>query len=76
VYVFPYIRTEFMFVFKYLRTYTQGFHVCVSVYMDMYAAFTFWCVCIYVYVHRVWVGVNVVTYIHTEIPCVCVRICV
>ena len=33
MYVFPYIRTEFMFVFTYLRTYTQGFHVCVSVYM-------------------------------------------
>jgi len=33
MYVFPYIRTEFMFAFTNLRTYTQGFHVCVSVYM-------------------------------------------
>ena len=33
MYVFPYIRTEFMFVFIYLRTYTQGFHLCVSVYV-------------------------------------------
>jgi len=39
----------------------------------MYAAFTFWCVYIYVYVHRVWVGVYVVTYIHTEFACVCVH---
>jgi len=74
MYVFPYIRTEFMVVFIYLRTYTQGFYVCVSEYMYMYAAFTFWCVYIYVYVRRVWVGVYVVTCIHTKIACVCVHI--
>jgi len=59
---------------RWMRTYTQGFHVCVSVYMYMHTMFTFWCVHIYVYVHRVWVGVYVVTYIRTEFACVCVHI--
>ena len=42
--------------------------------MYMYVACTFRCEYIYVYVHRVWVGVYLVTYIHTEIVRVCVHI--
>jgi len=58
MYVFPYICTEFMFVFIYLRTYTQGFHVCVSVYMYMR--------------RRLHFGVNIFTYMSTEFGWVCI----
>ena len=63
MYIFSYVRTDFIFAFTYLRTYTSGFHVCVCVYMYMYAAFCIYlrictqslggCVCGYVYAHRV-----------------------
>jgi len=50
--------------------------VCVSVKMSMYAAFAF-LVCIYVRVCSQSLGGCVlVTYIHTEIVCVCVHVCV
>jgi len=73
MYIFSYIRNEFMFLFIYLRTYTQSFHVCVSVHMYITRRLRFGGY-IFVYVHRVWVVVYVVTYILTEFVCVCVHI--
>jgi len=82
MYVFPYIHTEFMFVFIYSRTYTQGFHVCVSVYMHMYVAFTFtymytelqWvCMWLRIYIQRLHVFVFIYMYRYTELHvwCIC-----
>jgi len=72
MYVFPYIRTEFMFVFIYLSTYTQGFHVCgictrrlilVCKYLRVCTQSLCGCVCGYVHTHR-------------DYMCLCSYICI
>ena len=79
-----------MWVCMYFRIFAQGLCLClcndvhtqrVSMCVRLHTCTCtrrshFWCVYICVYVHRVWAGVYVVTYIHTEIVCVCFHICV
>jgi len=79
-----------MWVCMYFRIFAQGLCLClcndvhtqrVSMCVRLHTCTCtrrshFWCVYICVYVHRVWAGVYVVTYIHTEIVCPCVHTCV
>ena len=65
MYVFPYIHTEFMFVFIYLRVggmwlriYTQRLHVFVLIYMYRYTELHVLCIFVYEYTEFTWMCVH------------------